>query len=109
MTIKEFEENYCLHDSELTNLEYDSVTQTATVTIDFCSSERGAITANFQNVSKLKYDEDKGHGEFGNTILETQINKDGTFIFKQMDDDISDYYETIIKAENVEVTELDNQ
>ena len=56
MTIKEFEENYCLHDSELTNLEYDSVTQTATVTIDFCSSERGAITANFQNVSKLKYD-----------------------------------------------------
>ena len=116
MTICEFEERYYLHDSELTKIEYDSHTCTALFVVDFCywmqlwyvkgEPKNGFIGLKFNGVSFLKYDETKGNGTFGNSIHDIEVSKDGMLIFQQTDDDTFEYYETIIKAESVEVYPL---
>ncbi len=116
MDIKNLVDSYYFHDSELTKVEYDPQTRTAFFVVDFCywmqtwyvpgEIKNGFIGLRFGGVSKLEYDATKGNGVFGNSILDVELSADGALIFQQSDDDTFEYYETVIKAESVEVEPL---
>lgn len=102
MTIKEFATKNRLLNSELITVEYDEKTHSAT----FVLNKNGFIGLKFSGVTRLEYDGSKGNDTFGNTIHDVKCESDGTLIFNQSDDDTFDRYETVIKAESVEIEPL---
>lgn len=124
MTLKEFAENYYLHDSSLTKFELDADSRTLTLTIEFCfwlqgwynkgEPKNGVIAVTFENVTLAEYEYHDSSAALENLETEirtAQIDETGAFVIimweflPELDDDV---YPTIkIRAETVAVAVLE--
>lgn len=125
LTLAEFKEKYYLHDSSIDKIDYDAENKRLTLTIDFCfwmqnwydktTPTNGFIAATFENVSHYSYegyDPSKLFSDYTPEILHTEIADDGTLILYTFEfiryEPGEDLYPVMkIKAENVEVEELE--
>ena len=125
MTIKDFAEKYNLHDSGIEKIFYDAENKKLVLTIEFCfwmqewfiegELKNGSIEVTFENVSFYSYDDydpSKLFGDIEPEILQTEIDSDGvlniyTFEFVRYEPGEDIYPIIKIKAENVEVVELE--
>ena len=125
MTLADFEKNFSLHDSDITKIDYNAENKKLILEIDCChwfenfDDEKnfisGKISATFENVSAYSYDDydpNKLFGDFEPEILQTEIASDGvlniyTFEFVRYEPGEDIYPIMKIKAENVEVVELE--
>lgn len=125
MTIKNFAERYNLHDSGIEKIFYDAENKKIVLTIEFCfwmqnwyvetEPSNGKISVTFENVSLFDYDEnisdrifsDELDNEIQNAKLENEIlflNLCETVSYQPLQEI---FYNIQIKAENVEVVELE--
>ena len=125
MTIEQFVEGYYLHDSSLVKVEFDAEKKILALTIEFCfwmqnwydktTPKNGLIAVTFENVSNYSYDGYEPSKLFSDCtpeILQTEIADDGaliiyTFEFVRYEPGEDLYPVMKIKADNVEVTELE--
>lgn len=125
MTLQEFEKNFSLHDSDITKIEYDAENKKLILEIEYCywyqnfdDKEKfinGKISATFANVSYYSYDDydpSKLFSDYVPEILRSEIDESGmlilyTFEFVRYEPGEDIYPIMKIKAENVEVKELE--
>ena len=125
LTLVEFEKNFSLHDSIIEKIFYDNENKKLILEIDCCywfenfddkkDFINGKISATFENVSYYSYedyDPSKLFGDCVPEILQTEIDDDGilnicTFEFVRYEPGEDIYPIMKIKAENVEVVELE--
>lgn len=123
LTISEFEEEYYLHDSNITKIDYDAENKTLTLEIEFCfwmqewfidgELKNGLISVTFENVSFYSYEgyePEKLFSDYDPEILQTEIADDMliiyTFEFVHYEPGEDIYPIMKIKSENVEVSEI---
>ena len=125
MTIREFAEQYYLHDSSIEKIEYARAAARLTLTISFCywmqlwyvkgdQPEDGLIRVTFDGVSRFEYDDyaaDIIFGELDNEILDIALDETGTLILGIQE--VIDwhewrtvFYQLKINAANVEIEAL---
>ena len=127
MTICEFKDKYYLHDSGIEEIKYDYSKKSLIIKVDFCfwaqkwykegESSNGLITIKFNNVLCFEYignviDRDLILNDLDNEILDVDIDVNNQLIIgilEMLDYTSSDFYQIKIKAENVEVAELEKQ
>lgn len=125
LTLVEFEKNFFMHDSDITKIDYDAENKKLILEIDFChwfenfddqkDFINGKISATFENISHYSYedyDPSKLFSDYDPEILQTEIDDDGilniyTFEFVRYEPGEDLYPIMKIKADNVEVTELE--
>ena len=125
MTIKDFAEKYNLHDSGIEKIFYDAENKKLVLTIEFCfwmqnwfvedEPSNGRISATFENVSVFDYDENISEKifseELDNEILNAKLEDENLIL--NLRETVSYqplqeiFYKLKIKAENVEVVELE--
>jgi hypothetical protein len=114
MTLKEFETRYNLHDSFIESLNYDEVTATLTLVIDFAfwmqkdfkegDEENGLIEVVFHNVKEHGCDNGDPTGDFV-SILGAKADEN-SIVISLIDDECNDYMELKVIAESVEVKKV---
>ena len=125
LTLAEFEEKYYLHDSSIEKIFYDAENKKLTLEIEYCSwfenfddqkdFINGKISATFENISHYSYDDydpSKLFSDYDPEILQSEIDDTGmlilyTFEFVRYEPGEDIYPIMKIKADNVEVTELE--
>ena len=125
MTIKDFAEKYNLHDSGIEKIIYDAENKKIILTIEFCfwmqnwyietEPSNGKISATFENVTLFEYDENISDkifsDELDNEILNAKLENEILFLNVRETVNYQPiqeiFYNLRIKAENVEVTELE--
>ena len=125
LTLFEFEKNFSLHDSDITKIDYNAENKKLILEIDYCNwfenfddqkdFINGKISATFENISYYSYegyDPSKLFSDYDPEILQIEIDDDGilniyTFEFVRYEPGEDLYPIMKIKAENVEVTELE--
>ena len=127
MTLQEFREKYYLHDSSIEKVTFDPEKKILTLTIELCfwwqdwydkkEPTNGLIRITFENVSLFEYDDSIADrifsDELDSEIHCADLDENGVLVFFSVevidysndDDDI--YYSLKVKAENVEVEELE--
>ena len=126
LTLAEFAARYYLHDSSIEKIEYDAVDKTLALTIDFCfwmqnwydktTPTNGLIAVTFEGVSVFEYDNNITDrifsDELDSEIWDAELDGDGylnffsvEYIYNSDGNDI--YWNLKIKADNVEVEELE--
>ncbi len=123
LTLVEFEKNFSLHESNITEIDYDAENKKLILEIDCCHwfenfDEKkdfinGKIAVTFESVSHYSYDDYDPSRLFSDCdpeILQTEMD-DGvstiyTFEFVRYEPGEDIYPVMKIKAENVEVVEL---
>ena len=126
MTLQDFRSKYYLHDSSIEKIEYDAVDKTLALTIDFCfwmqnwydktTPTNGLIAVTFEGVSVFEYDNNITDrifsDELDSEIWDAELDGDGClnffsveYIYNPDGNDI--YWNLKIKADNVEVEELE--
>ena len=125
MTIKDFAEKYNLHDSGIEKIFYDTEHKKLVLTIEFCfwmqnwfvegEQSNGKISATFENVSVFDYDENISEkifsDELDNEILNAKLEDENLIL--NLRETVSYqplqeiFYKLKIKAETVEVVELE--
>lgn len=125
LPLAEFEEKYYLHDSGIEKINFDEKTNTLTMTIEFCfwmqtwfnegELKNGLIEVCFENVASFEYEQHDFKNILENLdteVIQTEIDEYGTLniivreytSFQPLD---MDFWRIKIKADNVEVTELE--
>ena len=126
MTLTELREKYYFHDSSLEKIEYDAAGKTLALTIEFCfwmqnwydktTPTNGVIRLTFEGVSLFEYDDTIADrifsDELDSEIRDAELDGDGCLSFFSVeyayDSDCDDiYWQLKIKADNVEVEELE--
>ena len=125
LTLAEFKKNFSLHDSDITKIDYDAENKKLTLEIEYCSwfenfddqkdFINGKISATFENISHYSYDDydpSKLFSDYDPEILQSEIDDTGmlilyTFEFVRYEPGEDIYPIMKIKADNVEVTELE--
>ena len=126
MTLQDFRSKYYLHDSSIEKIEYDAVDKTLALTIDFCfwmqnwydktTPTNGLIAVTFEGISVFEYDNNITDrifsDELDSEIWDAELDGDGClnffsveYIYNPDGNDI--YWNLKIKADNVEVEELE--
>lgn len=121
LTLSEFEKKYYLHDSSIEKIIYDEENKNLILEIEFCfwmqnwysknEPSNGKISVSFKNVSVFEYH----HHDFENIlenldteVRQTEISDERLKIYIYEYNEIEDSFWWIeIKAENIEVTELE--
>ena len=113
MTIKEFIQNYNLHDSLLEKVEYDSDAKIVKLSIDFCywqqkdytddMPETGMIVVQFNNISTFDFPSYQINSD---EIVEVVYKEGRGIIFTMFNDISSDYKDLAIDSENITVQKL---
>ena len=113
MKIKDFVNNYQLHDSSLVKVDYDQSSQKVTLIIDLCfyeqsdyvagEPETGPVKVTFNKVSIFQWEDKEIYFE---TIFEHKLLKDGSVSFLLIKEDDGAGYELVVKAEDVSVEKL---
>ena len=124
MTVREFEDNYYLHDSNIEKIFFDADKKILTLEIFFCfwmqewydknEPSNGLIRVTFKNVSHVEFDEHSIENNLADLeveILDIDVDEDNTLILGTVDYGMNrglcdGYYQLKISAANVEVEEL---
>ena len=125
MTVREFEDKYYLHDSNIEKIVFDAEKNFLTLEIFFCfrmqdwydknEPSNGVIRVTFQNVSHAEYDEHSMENHLTDLdieILDINVDENNTLILGTVDYGMNrglcdGYYQLKINAANVEVEELE--
>lgn len=110
MTIKEFIQNYNLHDSLLEKIDYDEETATVNLYVDFCywqqnnytdeMPETGNIVIKFIGCTLLHYSPYQINSD---EISKVVSNKENEIVLTVFNDLSENYIEIIINASSVSV------
>ena len=125
LTLAEFEEKYYLHDSSIEKIFYDAENKKLTLTIEFCfwmqnwfcegELKNGLIDVRFENVAVFEYENHDFQNildDIDTEVVQTEISDDNILeivireytSFQPLE---MDFWIMKIKADNVEVTELE--
>ncbi len=110
MTIKEFEENYYLHDSIISGVKVDKNEKRIVLLVDFAfwmqkdyrdnDPETGIISISFDNVDNYSIPSGVNWDEV--SILETTVTNN-SITFSMINDLTDDYIELMIESQEVKV------
>ena len=115
MTIEQFVEKYCLHDSGLDEIIVDHEERTVRLLVDLCNRmqddyvegapEIKPIEIVFSGVGKCENLERAIDKDFGDEFIALKMEADGTLRAELVTCKEQEYYEIRIRAEDVQVFE----